>query len=279
MCRGRCRLVEPVVNDHSSKQMTILGKDMKMKAPVEMMNSMVRKTRLARAVVLLGVGTFLGAQVVNAEVRSVIFTHEKRQSEVIDLPYDMSIGHHPEELQNLPKIKSIQKVELSKGEFIVIKQILSRDKMPDAPEKIEVPDAKGYKEVKINQGGPVLSCTINEFSFDMRKGDMIAGPAELFINFENIYSFHLSLSNNSANNKVSVNHGERAALVTLEFGKTSSESTSSTGQKALVLPKGSGVNELVLESSEDLVNWEKDTLGDKNTDSGNRFYRLRAVKK
>jgi hypothetical protein len=50
-------------------------------------------------------------------------------------------------------------------------------------------------------------------------------------------------------------------------------------QQVLVLPKGSGVNELVLESSEDLVNWEKDSLGDKNTDAGNRFYRLRAVKK
>jgi hypothetical protein len=47
----------------------------------------------------------------------------------------------------------------------------------------------------------------------------------------------------------------------------------------LVLPKGTGVNELVLESSEDLVNWEKDVPGDKNTDAANRFYRLRAVKK
>jgi hypothetical protein len=33
---------------------------MKMKAPVEMMNVVARKTRLAREVVLLGVGLFVG---------------------------------------------------------------------------------------------------------------------------------------------------------------------------------------------------------------------------
>ena len=51
--------------------MTILGKDMKMKTPVEMMNSMVRKTRLARAVVLLGVGLLVGT--VSSWAEEVLF--------------------------------------------------------------------------------------------------------------------------------------------------------------------------------------------------------------
>ena len=37
-----------------------LGKDMKIKTPVEMMNVVARKTRLARALVLLGVGAGSG---------------------------------------------------------------------------------------------------------------------------------------------------------------------------------------------------------------------------
>ena len=44
-----------------------LGKDVKMKTPVEMMNVVVRKTRLARAVVLLGVGLLAGAVSIQAE--------------------------------------------------------------------------------------------------------------------------------------------------------------------------------------------------------------------
>ena len=50
-------------------------------------------------------------------------------------------------------------------------------------------------------------------------------------------------------------------------------------QQVLVLPKGSKNTNVIMESSEDLITWEKDVPGEKNTDAANRFYRLRAVKK
>jgi hypothetical protein len=66
-------------------------------------------------------------------------------------------------------------------------------------------------------------------------------------------------------------------LVKKTIASTNAQSTAN--KNVLVLPKGTGTNELILESSEDLITWEKDVPGDKNTDAANRFYRLRAVKK
>ena len=37
--------------------------------------------------------------------------------------------------------------------------------------------------------------------------------------------------------------------------------------------------ELILESSDDMVKWEKDVIGDKPKANRKKFYRLRAVKK
>jgi len=49
-------------------------------------------------------------------------------------------------------------------------------------------------------------------------------------------------------------------------------------QQVLVLPKGSKNMNVIMESSEDLVNWTTDSLGLKTTTDGHRFFRLRAVK-
>jgi hypothetical protein len=49
-------------------------------------------------------------------------------------------------------------------------------------------------------------------------------------------------------------------------------------QQVLVLPKDSKNTNVIMESSEDLVNWTTDSLGPKNTADGHRFFRLRAVK-
>ena len=48
--------------------------------------------------------------------------------------------------------------------------------------------------------------------------------------------------------------------------------------QVLVLPKGSKNMNVIMESSEDLVNWTTDSLGLKTTTDGHRFFRLRAVK-
>ena len=51
-----------------------------------------------------------------------------------------------------------------------------------------------------------------------------------------------------------------------------------TQLQALVLPKNTKNTRLVVESSEDLVNWKLDTPGPKTTTNRERFFRLRAVK-
>jgi len=53
---------------------------------------------------------------------------------------------------------------------------------------------------------------------------------------------------------------------------------SQTQLQALVLPKNTKNTRLVVESSEDLVNWKLDTPGPKTTTNRERFFRLRAVK-
>jgi hypothetical protein len=51
-----------------------------------------------------------------------------------------------------------------------------------------------------------------------------------------------------------------------------------TQLQALVLPKNTKNTRLIVESSEDLVNWAIDTPGPKTTTNRERFFRLRAVK-
>ena len=48
--------------------------------------------------------------------------------------------------------------------------------------------------------------------------------------------------------------------------------------QALVLPKGVEGMSVIMESSDDLVNWTRDTLGKKPTANRPKFFRLRAIK-
>jgi hypothetical protein len=59
---------------------------------------------------------------------------------------------------------------------------------------------------------------------------------------------------------------------------TESYAQSSSQLQALVLPKNTKNTRLIIESSEDLVNWTIDTPGPKTTTNRERFFRLRAVK-
>jgi hypothetical protein len=51
------------------------------------------------------------------------------------------------------------------------------------------------------------------------------------------------------------------------------------GNNVTVLPKETENMTLILESSDDMVKWTADTLGDKPKANRKKFYRLRAVKK
>jgi hypothetical protein len=67
--------------------------------------------------------------------------------------------------------------------------------------------------------------------------------------------------------------------ISISFEKSiSSINNNQSKQQVLVLPKGSKNTNVIMESSEDLVNWTTDSLGPKNTADGHRFFRLRAVK-
>jgi hypothetical protein len=255
-----------------------LGKDMKMKTPVEMMNSMVRKTRLARAVVLLGVG-LVGTAKVGAEdifyqkiIDSYSYTDEENARAhyyQVDKRQAVELGevtlNEGEELSY--NVHYIQR-EAYKGDYVQDGYwtgiIILTVKYPEFDQELEIiynNQSKGAGKWSVEDGGLFFGGY-----FPVR------GPA--IVKVEIIpYAIRIRQGNN-----YHTHYPKQNWRVILD--KTKATYAKSPGQQqVLVLPKGSGVNELVLESSEDLVNWEKDTLGDKNTDSGNRFYRLRAVKK
>ena len=65
----------------------------------------------------------------------------------------------------------------------------------------------------------------------------------------------------------------------ISFNKTLSSHRADQNQlQALVLPKGVPGMSVIMESSDDLVNWTRDTLGQKPTANRPKFFRLRAVK-
>jgi hypothetical protein len=65
----------------------------------------------------------------------------------------------------------------------------------------------------------------------------------------------------------------------ISFTKSVSQFRVSQNQlQALVLPKGVEGMSVIMESSEDLVNWTRDTLGRKPTANRPKFFRLRALK-
>jgi len=78
----------------------------------------------------------------------------------------------------------------------------------------------------------------------------------------------------------------KITLVLRDLGRTGfmtfkvrSNSDSGEGNNVTVLPKETENMELILESSDDMVKWEKDVIGDKPKANRKKFYRLRAVKK
>ena len=75
--------------------------------------------------------------------------------------------------------------------------------------------------------------------------------------------------------KVALVWEEHSSILTMDV--TANESSNSKNN-VTVLPKSTESMNLILESSEDMVNWTVDTTGTKNPSDKKRFYRLRAVK-
>ena len=138
-------------------------------------------------------------------------------------------------------------------------------------------ETQSNKAIYIN--GVLLNSGINNNDYynDLVKKNLLIGPSEIKVDICK-FKQYVTLRSNSSTKKI---HTPRQVITAkLEKTSTASSNAQSTANKnILVLPKGTGTNELILESSEDLITWEKDVPGDKSTDNGNRFYRLRAVKK
>jgi hypothetical protein len=295
-------LVEPIVNETSRKQIENLGKDMKIKTPVKMMDSMVRGTRLALAEVLLGVRLFknkktsiihlscfsrllccctlalgflaCGLNLCKAELKSKVFTHEKHEKVSFDVPYGFARGHVPTNISDFRAI-SIETISVDNDQSVEIKTVKSNTKMPDEWPESPIGGNKGILEISGTGSGSVYAVK-NGFSFIVQKGDVLRGPCTIFISFAPSFKSKISWDTIVSKQKANVNYSQSQLMITYDLKTVDSASVS---KNILVMPKESGVNELVLESSEDLITWEKDVPGDKNTDAANRFYRLRAVKK
>jgi hypothetical protein len=260
-----------------------------MKTPVKMMNSMVRETRLALAAVLFGVGLSLGMVSLNGE--ELLF------QKIIDSSISDYVGNDHYYKFHRDRLVELGSVSLSNGEELNTKKHFIQTEKLDSSVNKELVDFTVTENVwegvilltvKFPEFSQPLEITFNHAEISglgnwkaLDSGGFVGGlfpikgPAVVSVS---ITPYAVQLKSNLNSSRWKTFYPKQNWRVILE--KTKATYAKSTGQQqVLVLPKGSGVNELVLESSEDLVNWEKDSLGDKNTDAANRFYRLRAVKK
>ena len=263
---------------------------MKMKTPVEMMNVVVRKTRLARAVVLLGVGLLAGAVSIQAE--TLLFEKVFQVEKLINTTIRKDINDLIEIEQN--DTVDIGTIRLETGEKLTLGEIKHLRLAPQGNHpkyewwyesfpffELELKYDFFSKEQKLKITNQNNKTWEERFTNDIISGSNVNWPIEGPVTISlKAKPFNIILRARDLNNIVFTVDDRVEQYLRITFEKSAASlNNNQTKQQVLVLPKGSGVNELVLESSEDLVNWEKDSLGDKNTDAANRFYRLRAVKK
>jgi hypothetical protein len=287
--------------------MMIFGKDMKMKTSVVMVNVVARKTRLARVGVLPGVGLsalrsilltallLSCAHLVNGEVLEYSINYESK----IDSTFDG--GKFTDGSWNkvaVVNLKEGESLEMIAGSFIrQLKatpdnwyrdtgfsgnwvRFIFKHEYLDEEVTIQRWGLKQNDGKNVFFGGNSANNidAYNEQN-DIVKSSLMQGPCEIVI-------MHCPLQlgikpNGKTDNsyKKTYTPKQRATIRLNKSTINSANAQSIVNKNILVLPKGTGVNELILESSEDLITWEKDVPGDKNTDAANRFYRLRAVKK
>ena len=77
--------------------------------------------------------------------------------------------------------------------------------------------------------------------------------------------------------KFTISTTSKPSLVTVEV--TSNDYGAGSGNNVTVIPESADDSTLVLEGSDDMVNWTVEALGDKPKANRKKFYRLRAKKK
>ncbi|MDA7676648.1 hypothetical protein N8584_01550 [bacterium] len=274
-----------------------------MKTPVKMMNVVARKTRLARVGVLPGVGL--------SALRSILLPAlllscaHLTNGEILEytVNFEEESKNHNQQIYDDGEWTEVTVIKLLKGESLemtngsIVRQLLlvpdgwHRDGDYGIQTKLNFTHAYLNEEIEILRWGINSGSGKDIYIGNRRLGNipsyqsyndlvnknLMEGPCEIKIKIRKLM-ITIHPNGNSSEKKLYVPKHS----ITLRFKKSStvtSNAQSTANKNILVLPKGTGVNELVLESSEDLITWEKDVPGDKNTDAANRFYRLRAVKK
>ena len=246
--------------------------------------------RMTPAVVLISVGLVVG--VVSLKGEELLF------QKIIDSSISDYVGSDHYYKFHRDRLVELGSVSLSNGEEFNYKTHFIQSEKPDSTVNNELVDFTINNDniwegvilltVKFPEFSQPLEITFNRYENSGRgkwkaldSGGFVGGifpikgPAVVNIS---VTPYALASRSNKQSNRWKTFYPKQNWRVILEKTK-SSYIKSEEQQQVLVLPKGTGVNELILESSEDLITWEKDVPGDKNTDAANRFYRLRAVKK
>ena len=108
---------------------------------------------------------------------------------------------------------------------------------------------------------------------------VIVGPCTLKLTKNaHIVFYETSNHGNQSNmQRYATTYAGGIVWATLKKVKTTSFSTPTTAQ-SLVLPEGSGDLSIIMEGSNDLINWTREELGKKPEANRKTFYRIRAVK-
>jgi len=188
-------------------------------------------------------------------------------------------------------------LKLKKGEIIeLIHMFGAKSEMPVQP---VVPTLSGtnyrwYSNTAIYDGGYKLEVKFpgleswfelqfnskyqNQWSGLGTMNPVIVGPCELKLT-RNAWTVEMYTSSNTPLRRFGIRHTGGIVWAFLKKRNVSDSSiSSSTTAQSIVLPEGSGDLSIIMEGSNDLINWTREDLGKKPTANRKTFYRIRAVK-
>jgi hypothetical protein len=186
-------------------------------------------------------------------------------------------GRGPGSVNRNPPIETIGTIEVGEGEEITKIKLLTIAPKKDwhgvIDFKVKYPQFKdpSILTYEPRNARPSWELTSNQ---DAVVGEAwpIYGPATIEILFK-----PATKTTHLGNNNYEVLIVDQIIQVLIKKER-SAFAQSPTQLQALVLPKNTKNTRLIVESSEDLVNWAIDTPGPKTTTNRERFFRLRAVK-
>jgi hypothetical protein len=110
---------------------------------------------------------------------------------------------------------------------------------------------------------------------------VIAGPCEIkLVTKPKIYLMKYAPNNNNhdSNHRYAAYCNSFVSWVFMRKIAVGSSSGTTTKAQSIVLPEGSGDLSIIMEGSNDLINWTREDLGKKPEANRKTFYRIRAVK-